>query len=88
MVFAKTYYTSQALIPTYSLFITDLFSRINNKFEHLSTIWVEILSVKDFKRLPGFNSITFTFSENSNYGWENQKFVDINQQCFVNVPAI
>ena len=54
MVFAKTYYTSQALIPTYSLFITDLFSRINNKFEHLSTIWVEILSVKGkFKILEG-----------------------------------
>jgi hypothetical protein len=28
-------------------------------------------SRKDFKRYPGFNSITFTFSENSNYGRES-----------------
>ena len=29
------------------------------------------LSRKEFKRLPGFNHITFTFSENSNYGRES-----------------
>ena len=28
---------------------------------------------KDFKRQPGFDPITFTFSENSNYGQERCK---------------
>jgi hypothetical protein len=43
--------------------------------------------------LPGFNAITFTFSDNSNYWWKSllevirqtfcfQKFFDNTQQCF------
>ena len=36
--------------------------------------WVEKFlrySRKDFKKYPGFDPITFTFSENSNYGQES-----------------
>jgi hypothetical protein len=32
---------------------------------------IERLSKIDLRRLPGFDPITFTFSENSNYWWEN-----------------
>ena len=39
-----------------------------------------IHKVKDLRRYPGFNPINFTFSENSNYGWERCKFVDNTQQ--------
>ena len=44
--------------------------------------------------MPGFDPITFTFRENSNYGresllaFENNKFVDITNQCFVLLPQV
>ena len=55
--------------------------------------------VKKIRRQPGFDPITFTFSDNSNYGqercikanhcqqtFEYKKFVDNAQQCFAFMP--
>ena len=36
---------------------------------------------KDLKREPRFNPITFTFSENSNYGWESLLEVCNSKVC-------
>ena len=62
----------------------------------------QIAGKAEKKIQPGFDPITFTFSENLNYWWEslldhnklleNKKFVDITQQCFAfkpqaNIPA-
>ena len=48
-----------------------------------------IHKVKDLRRYPGFNPINFTFSENSNYGWERYKdktlLGDVNKTFVFNV---
>ena len=46
---------------------------------------------KDFKRQSGFDPITFTFSENSNYGQESLLEVDrqnIGGHCFALLPRV
>ena len=48
-----------------------LLKRLKISYRKWSTLYM--YSKKDLRRSPGFDPITFTFSENSNYGREKCK---------------